>query len=86
LFLPSDYSQDILGMTETDCGAATDPTSERAVDDCFERAYKLRKSFRGERKLQKQTLSPEQYRAKRNAEREERLRIAARRRQEPQAA
>jgi hypothetical protein len=38
------------------------------------------------RKLQKATLRPEQYRAKRNAECAERLQIATRRRQEEHAA
>jgi hypothetical protein len=87
IWVPSDYSRDVLNISsETDCGSAVDPTSESAVDDCFQRAYQSRKAFRAARTLEKQTLSAEQYRAKRNAEVARRLVAAERRRQDEQAA
>jgi hypothetical protein len=83
IWQPTDYTKDYLGLGEIDCGAVQDPSAERAIDQAYERAHRARKAFRGGRKLEKQTLSPEQYRRKRNHERAE---LLLRRREDPGAA
>jgi hypothetical protein len=86
IWVPSDYSRDVLNIgSETDCGPSTDPSSETAVDDCFQCAYQARKQFRAERKLEKATLTDAEYRARRNDEVARRL-VAMARRREAEAA
>jgi hypothetical protein len=86
IWQPSDYAKDYLNLTEdVDCGKVGDPDSEKAIDDAFRRAHQLRKSFRGQRKLEKATLTDAEYRARRNQEVERRI-IAMARRREAEAA
>jgi hypothetical protein len=83
---PSTYTIDILRITEQiDCGPEGDAVTEQNIDQAFKRAREARKEFRRQRKLDKQTLSPDELRAKRNTELAEWI-VAARRRQEEQAA
>jgi hypothetical protein len=84
--VPTDYSRDILGLTEeVHCGLEGEPATNQNLDAAFKRAYEARKAFRARRKLEQQTLSTDELRRRRNREVEDRI-VRARARQEQEQA